>query len=31
MFAAAAMEAGVDLTDREVEHFIRRYNAGLAA
>ena len=31
-FAAAALEAGVDLTDGDaVEHFIRRYNDGLAA
>jgi hypothetical protein len=31
-FASAALEAGVDLTDRdEVERFIERYNDGLAA
>jgi hypothetical protein len=31
-FAAAALDAGVDLTDREqVERFIQRYNDGLAA
>ena len=31
-FAAAAIEAGVDLTDREqVERFVQRYNDGLAA
>jgi hypothetical protein len=31
-FASAALEAGVDLTDRdEVERFIERYNNGLAA
>jgi hypothetical protein len=32
MFAVAALDAGVDLTDREqVENFIARYNDGLAA
>jgi hypothetical protein len=32
MFAVAALDAGVDLTDRdEVERFIQRYNDGLAA
>jgi hypothetical protein len=31
-FAAAALDAGVDLTDREqVERFVQRYNDGLAA
>ena len=31
-FAAAALEAGVDLTDRaDVERFIHRYDGGLAA
>jgi hypothetical protein len=31
-FASAAIEAGVDLTDREeVERFVARYNGGLAA
>ena len=31
-FAAAALDAGVDLTDREqVEQFVQRYNDGLAA